>query len=207
MSEDSKGSSGAPDANASGENQEATQTQSAQENKTKDVVAYDTYRKILSEKKKLEEKFSSIESELNTLRDEKLGAEGKKDELIESLKKKELAAQGRVKELVGSFAYSKLVDSISVEAAKQGCSNVDAFLKLVEFPTEAVDAEDGFRVNGDAIKMAIEKVKKDYPELSLFNKSVASVKAGVPMGAASGGTQNMSIKEMSMLALKGLMKD
>ena len=117
MSEDSKGASGATN-EASGDVQDKA-SQTTTDNKS-DVVAYETHKKLLAEKKSLQARFEAEMAEKQKLLEEKLTVEGKKDELIESYKKKLNDYEQRTKKVVGSFSERLLQSAISTEATKEG---------------------------------------------------------------------------------------
>ena len=161
---DTKSSSGATEATASGatqESQDTTHTTSGGE--TKDSVSYDTYRKVLSEKKKAAERLANLESEAQKLREEKMQLEGKKDEYIDSLKKKLTDLEANHKKMIGSYAYNSVSNSLKSEALKHGCIDVDAFIKLTD--VSSLDVSDDFTVDQEQLKTVVEDLKKQKPYL------------------------------------------
>lgn len=159
----SQSPSGTPSSTASGETTESQTTVPS----GNDTVAYETHQKLLSEKKKLQSKAEAYESELQKLREEKLGTEGKKDELLTEYKKKYEDLEGKFKGSVGKFAMKTLADAIEKEALKSGCLNPKSLSRLVDMAE--IDVNEDFDVNQDQLKKAIEKVKTENP--FMFAKS------------------------------------
>ena len=83
-------------------------------------VSYENHKRVLGQKKNLQDKFDSLQSEMNTLNESKLVAEGKKDELIDSLQKKAREYEDKYKGAVGTFAYNTISSTFETEASKMG---------------------------------------------------------------------------------------
>lgn len=171
MSEDSKGGSAAPVVEASGSDTEVTQSKA-----DKDVVAYDTYRKVLSEAKRAKEAIEALSAEKQKLLEEKMAAEGKKDELIGSLNKRLADEQAKVKKVVGAFGHKTLSAVVAQEAAKEGCVNVGDLIALSDLST--VEIDDEFNVNVDQVKEIVQRAKKERNYL--FSQKSTQAKTGVP---------------------------
>lgn len=198
MSEDSKGTSGAP-TEASGDGQEKA-SQTTTDSKS-DVVAYETHKKLLAEKKALQAKFEAEMAEKQKLLEEKLTVEGKKDELIESYKKKLNEYEQKTKKVVGSFSERLLQSAISTEASKEGCLNVSDLLRLSD-TTELVESMDEeFNFDAEKVKELVAKAKKE--RAYLFNKTAPQAKTGIPTtGVVSKGEEwtKLPLKEQAKLA-------
>lgn len=206
MSDDLKGTNGAPDTTANGgisEGQSQPTEQLESKAKGGDTVAYETYKKTLALAKKREQELELERAEKQKLVEEKLQTEGKKDELIESYKKKYSDLEAKLKNAVGSFAGRTLSQAISLEATKEGCIDTGALLKLTELSSEMIDDE--FNPNQEMIKEVVEKAKKDFT--FLFPKTASAAKTGTPKAgqiAAPDDWKKLPLKEQAMLAFKGL---
>ena len=208
MSDDLKDSNGEPDMTANGDvSEKANQKNSDVDvNKQKnDSVAYETYKKALGLAKKREAELEVERAEKQKLLEEKLQTEGKKDELIESLKKKYSESEDKLKKVVGSFANRSLKNAISLEASKEGCIDTEALLKLTELSAEMIDDE--FNANQDMIKDLVESSKKNYS--FLFPKSAPAAKTGTPKAGQASSPDDwkkLPLKEQAMMAFSGLKK-
>ena len=197
MSEDPQGSSGAPVESASGVDAETT----SQTKQDKDVVAYETYRKTLSEAKKAKEALEAVNAERQKLLDEKMAAEGKKDELIGSKDKRIQELEGKLKKVVGAFGHKQLASVVSQEAAKEGCIDVGALLALSDL--SAVEVDDEFNVNVEQVRDLVQAVKRE--KSYLFNKPVTSAKTGVPTTGVTKSADDwakLPLAEQAKLAMK-----
>ena len=90
----------------------------------KDSVAYETFSKLLGEKKKLQSEMSEMKAYKDQLEAEKLQAEGKWKELAENNKK--LADEFKSKNLniVKNVSEKAIRSQFMREAEKLGCSGV-----------------------------------------------------------------------------------
>jgi hypothetical protein len=181
MAEEVKGARGAPSDSGGVEAESNAQTEhsaSSERTSSKDVVNYDTYRKLLSEKKRLEEKFHDMDSQLRTLTDEKLSAEGKTAELLDTTKKRLTETEMRYKKAVGAFAFKSISGAVEREALKLGCTNVNDLVQLCDL--SEIDVDDDFQVNMEQVKDLVERQRKDREYLFSRNKMPPRTGAGVP---------------------------
>jgi len=128
-----------------------------------DTVAYDTHKRLLGEKKKLQSKYEQSEVELNELREAKLSAEGKKDELLDAYKKRVAEMEAKV----NNFAYSSVSNAVRLKAKEMGCISDDKLVKHLDLSTLTIG--DGFQVDSDEVKTMLENAKK---EMGFFFKTV-----------------------------------
>jgi len=153
--------------------------------KQKDTVAYETYRKTVDAEKKAKLKADELSKKLREYEEKDLAAQGKSQELIESLRKQVGEKEAKLQDVVGSFAYRAVASRIREEAVKQGCLDVDLLLKAgsEEFGKIEVNAEDGFSVNGDDLKRFFETTVTKHP--MLFKKAGPKVIDGAPANSAA----------------------
>ena len=141
-----------------------------------DKVAYDTYKRVLGEKKKTSETLTAERRKREELESRLLEAEGKKDELVDALKKQlESERETRTKERE-DFAWQVLGSQIRSAAQAVGCADPDLLLKVGDF--KSVSVNDDFTVDNDQLRIAIEDTIKKHPVLS--KKPTPSVKDAPP---------------------------
>lgn len=152
-----------------------------------DTVKYDTYRKVLSEKKKRDEQLREMQEQLAAFQSRE--KERTESELQEQNKWKELADL-RTEELTKAQA-----EIASMRGSQQQAMKLDAFLGSLE--TQLPKQYWGL-VNLDAIKLnpdtsevdemsvasAVETFRKTYPEI-LTKKSNANLPTTAPSGTAA----------------------
>lgn len=179
-----------------GETEVASGTEETQH--SKDSVAYDTYRKVLSEKKKRDEQLSSIQAELESLR-----AQQKERE------EAELKDQNRWKELYESLHQenSQLKSSLSEKDQRwESAIKLDSFYRalngrvidskyagFIDTSKILLDPETG-EVDQTTVQREVERIQKEYPEI-IKGGQAKSLPAQAPQGVHSGGVK--SLKDLS----------
>jgi len=195
MSEESKVGGAQPESTASGVEQEVVSEQ-VQVQSTKDSVAYDTYKRTLAEAKKAKARAAELEEKTIALEQDKLASEGKKDELIASLKEELTQTKGKV----GNLAFSNLQSQLETEAAKFGCVNPDLLAKAVDLTAVDIDKE-SLRGDSDEIKSLVEEAKQKHPYL--FAKSAPKFEDPTPgVGSLKLDTSKMTSDELKEYILK-----
>ena len=154
-------------------------------------------QELLSKLKTTKEKLDEYERKATEAEQEKLAQSGKHSELIESLKKQLAAKDTELKQTTQSFAWKSVKQQVVDVARSMGAENADAVMKLADL--KSVPVNDDFSADSDALKMAIEQVKKDVP--SLFKKQVVAPKDGTPSFKQEGSKElnQMSIAELQEL--------
>lgn len=149
------------------ENQVPASGQESAEQKQQDKVAYETYRKTVDAEKKAKAKADELARKLKEYEEKDMAAQGKSQELIESLRSQVKEKEDTLKNVVGSFAHRAVSSRIREEAVKQGCLDVDLLLKAGadEFSKIEVNPEDGFSVNNDDLKRFFETTVTKHPML------------------------------------------
>jgi len=173
MLEESKETSGQPDVIV-GDGTQETITQQPK----KDSVSYDSHRKLLGEKKKFQAELQEKSERLEKLEQERMEAEGKKDELIQMYKRKLEETEGKLKSAVGNFATHSVSSKFTEEALKQGCIDTELLLAITD--VKSFDYDDNFNPDAEQIRMMVEDYKKNKPHL--FQKAVPNIKDGIPKG-------------------------
>lgn len=170
MSEELKGGGAAP-AEASGQGQE-TQEQVASGD---GAVNYNTYAKTLDQEKRAKARVKELEAKMADLHQQKLEAEGKKDELIASLKERAAKAEGNLKHAVGGLAKDRAYEMMLSEAMKVGLSaSPQSFRRFVEMDLESLRYDENtLRPDEDEIKGLVEKYRQQ--EAFLFSQEAPKV--------------------------------
>ena len=201
MVDGTKVASGAPQS-SSGAETEVEQVVDDGNESRRDSVAYDTYKKVLSEKKKFQDEYNKTKSKLDSVSEKVMATEGRKDELLESYKKQALDNDAKLKKAVGTFAFKSLVGAVEREALKLGCSNIDDLIKLSANDLGEIEVDDDFNVNADQVKELVDRQRRARP--FLFTKNVKDAKVGVgivPQNVQPDWTK-LSISEQAKLIFK-----
>lgn len=154
-------------------------------------------QELLSKLKTTKEKLDELERKATEAEQEKLAQSGKHVEVIESLKKQLAAKDTELKQTTQSFAWKSVKQQVVDVARSMGAENAEAVMKLADL--KSVPVNDDFSADSDALKMAIEQVKKDVP--SLFKKQVVAPKDGNPAFKPEGqkALSQMSVQELAEL--------
>ena len=150
-------------------------------------------RELLAKLKEKSEAEQKLKEQLEQIEQDKLAQSGKKDELIDSLRKQIRERDEKLKTVTQTFAF-KTVDQQVVDAARDmGCTKPEMIKKLADL--SGVTVSDDFSVDRDALKLALEKVKEDLPEL--FKKTPSAPRDGTPAAIMqTNEVGKMSIKEL-----------
>lgn len=148
---------------ASGQDdQTSSNQQTTVEPKTEDKVSYESYKKVLGEKKNASEKLAQMQAELEKLREEKLVAEGNKDQLLEDYKKKFEDTKALLEEKDKKFAWQKISSTIKTEALKHGCLNPDKLIRLMsDEQLNKIEMSENFEINNDSVNQVLEEAIKE----------------------------------------------
>lgn len=133
-------------------------------NVDRDVVAYDTHRRLLGEKKKVQAQLEKAEAQNQDYLMAKNIDEGKKDEVIKLWQERAVSAEKNLKEKEENDHWNKLNVSVERVASKHGCVIPQDFIKLIGDDIDAI-SYDGSNVDESSIEYIIEKHKKVNPRL------------------------------------------
>ena len=142
----------------------------------KDVVAYDSYDKAVREKKAMQSKLQDAQEKLTKYEQDLLAAEGKKDDVIKSLRDQLEQSNSKLKETTSTFAWNTVQGQIKTEAKANGCVNPDKLIRLLSpEKLKAIEVDDNYNVNGDDLKRIIEEAKAEHSDIGLFSQRKATV--------------------------------
>jgi len=144
--------------------------------KKDDKVAFATYQKVLSEKKKRDAEVSEYKAKLDAIEQEKLEVQGKHKEVIEAQRKALAEKDAKIKNMFQEFGTKTLKGSFDSEAKSLGCVNPEDLYKLVDL--SAVEIGEDFSFNPDQLKSLITDAQKTRPYL--FKKDVVHAKDATP---------------------------
>lgn len=175
---------------------ETTSEISDSDQKKKDSVAYETYRRTLSEAKTFKEKYRELEAVLKQQEEEKLKANNEWKALAESREKTLLEAQNRLNE------YEKTItDSIKLNAFNRilgGKIKSQEYYSFVDTDKIAYNPETK-QVDEDSVKLVVGDFLKKHSALVEFKG------ARLPNEAAS-NTKISSGKKLEELSIDELKK-
>lgn len=146
------------------------------DNNQNDSVKYDTYRKVLGEKKKYQSELEAMRKELDEIR-EREAAEQER-ELKEQNKWQEIAErkEQEAKELAAKIQtfQEREVDSRKLEAVLKGVGEEipSKFWGLIKLDSVGYDAEAG-EFDESSLNAEIQRIKNDMPEIISRRKNAS----------------------------------
>lgn len=167
------------------------------EQKQEDVVRYSSFKRVLDEKKRMQREKEDAFNRIKEMEQKELESQGKKDELIESLRQELNQTRTKYKEMETTNAWNKLTGQIKDFVKKEGCSYPEQFIKLMDKKDfDLLSLSDG-NVNEEDLRSLAEKSRKVNPFLF---QSKAKVNDVIPNGAIKQdkgkSLQDMSEKEL-----------
>jgi hypothetical protein len=160
----------------------------------KDLVAHETYLKVLDEKKKFQAQAAENKAKLDQYEQEKLESEGKLKEALEAMKVKNAELQNNNVSLVKGVVEANTKSQYQRVLDKLGCVDAEAAIALTKF--DDLEVVDGFKFEESKLEAkAQELVKaKGY----LFKKDFKLPKDIQPNSAS---VPEKSFKDMSTAEL------
>jgi DNA repair exonuclease SbcCD ATPase subunit len=163
---------------------------------SQDKVAYQTYQKVLSEKKKMAEKLGELEAKFQELESTKLQEQGKFKEIAEAKAKEAEEWKKKAAQIAQATASHVKENALKLKAQELGMvpKAIEKLSALVNL--DEVELEDGFQVNQAKVADLMSNLQKEHDYL--FKKTVAPTKDVFP-GASVPFTE---MKTTDMMKLK-----
>ncbi len=158
--------------NASGSPE--TETRSQYEQDKHDGIAYDTYKKAISQYKRANDRVAELENALQSYEQDKMQSEGKKDEVIASLKKQLGELQEQHRKTNASYTWNVVGAQIKSELAARGVRNADKALNYAkavhkdDLATIAVD--DQYNVDSTDLGRFVDKFLMENQDMGFISK-------------------------------------
>jgi multidrug efflux pump subunit AcrA (membrane-fusion protein) len=170
---------------------------SGAETEKKDSVSYDSYSKLLGEKKKLQTEAENMRGKLAEIEQAKLEAEGKVKEALENQKKLTEQYKNKNLEIVKTVSNKAVRSQFFREAEKLGCVDADIAMKAVTF--EDLEITDDFEFDNQKLVGKIQELTKSKPYL--FKKDFKLPEDVVPnsQNNKSGSLDDLSIEQLSKM--------
>ena len=171
-----------------------------------DSVAYDTYRKAVTEAKRAKEQLAALQAEKEVATQSALAEQGKFKEMAEKLQKDLKAKEDESKKKDAFFIQANLRSTVSRYAKEFGAVSDDAVKQIYtvaqsEGLLNSVEVKEDYSVNDDHVKTALSELQKKSP---WFFQKQAAAPRDVNMGGNSSGVS--SLKDLSKLSYDDLLK-
>lgn len=161
-------------------------------------------RELLAEKRKVQSELDSLRTNMQKVNDDKNLAEGKKDEVIESLRQRLSDIESNSKKKEDNYNWNTVSSQIKSVALQKGCLNTDKLMRLLDSDDlDKIQVYEDFTVNSDDLNTLVDKCIKDHSDIGLFKKNV-SINDVVPSNKInSTNKKSLSLKDR----LDGMTKD
>jgi hypothetical protein len=173
----------------------------------KDFVEYESFKKALDEKKRVQSQKEELESELKSFREADLKRKGKTDELLSEKDKRIAELESKVDKLGKNYTWSTLTGEVKREAISSGCKNPDKLIKLMsddDLRELSQNINEDFTIDQSTLKNVIEKNKKE--NFFLFESSNKTIVNGNPNKKPIEEIKGKDLGKLSLEELKELHK-
>jgi len=143
---------------------------------TQKVPSYEYHKKLLGQHKTLKSQYEELQARMQKVEEEKMVAEGNKDELISSLRERLDKTESASKQMQANYAYNVVSGQVMQEAAKMGCVDTEALLQLADLTQ--LEADENYNVYATQVKELLEMAKSKRPYL--FQKAAPKIAVGTP---------------------------
>lgn len=147
----------------------------------KDTVAYETHRRLLDEKKKLQDKYDALQSEKDAAEKKKLEDNGEYQKLLDLEKKRADEAAAKLAGYEERFTEAKKLKAV-LNALDSGID--EKFYGMLPLDQIMIDPETK-EINMTSVAEAASVFKKSFPEL-LKPKSGVKLPTAAPQGNSAG---------------------
>jgi len=165
----------------------------------KGSVAYETFSKLLGEKKKLQSEMSEMKAYKDQLEAEKLQAEGKWKELAENNKKLADDFKSKNLNIVKNVSEKAIRSQFMREAEKLGCVDAEIAMKACSF--DDLEVTEDFEFDNQKLVGKIQELTKTKPYL--FKKDFKMVQ---DINPSNNSISTKSLTDLSENELKELLK-
>jgi len=165
----------------------------------KESVAYETFSKLLGEKKKLQSEMSEMKAYKDQLEAEKLQAEGKWKELAENNKKLADDFKSKNLNIVKNVSEKAIRSQFMREAEKLGCVDAEIAMKACSF--DDLEVTEDFEFDNQKLVGKIQELTKSKPYL--FKKDFKMVQ---DINPSNNSISTKPLTDLSENELKELLK-
>lgn len=143
-----------------------------------DTVAYESFKKSVEAEKKARERAQQLETELSTYKTKELEAQGKYEEITQTLKQQLQEEREALKKEREANAWRTVTSAIKTEAIKHGCLDPDDLIKVLnKSDFEKLRSVDG-SIDSDSLTALIDDTKKR--KVHFFDQAKITVNDVVP---------------------------
>ena len=125
-------------------------------------LAYETYKKALSQRHKFKEKADALEAQLEQLKQRELEAEGKSKEKADYWKNKATELEDKYQKTQAQYGWNQVKSQLSSELLKNGCVDPEVAITLIDkTELDSVEVDDDFTVSTQDLTRIVDSLKRD----------------------------------------------
>lgn len=181
---------------------------SAQSGSEKDTVSYQTYKKAVSEVKKLKEQMDSLLSEKDQQQQAILAEQGKYKEIAEKIQKDLKAKDDEIRRKESFFVQQNLKQTVARYAKELGAKDeaIDELFAVGSAKDiwKSIEVKDDYSIDGDQVKKSLEEMSQKSPWF--FAKQANPPKDVVLGSGVKDGKENFSAGKLGSLNQEQLTK-
>lgn len=171
-----------------------------------DKVAYESYQKVLKEKKAIQARTQELENRLRAF--EEAQAKAEEEKLKEQQKYKEIAErkENELKKLQEQISHErkKQVNKVKEEAFKKALGHDLKKAYLLHADLDSIDVTDSGEIDEMTLEDAVAKFKENYPELLPKIESKEDKKVLPQIRARGAGKTPLSAQDLKGLSFAEL---
>lgn len=164
---------------------------------TKDVVTYETHRKLLDEKKKIQARLETFEAEQKAKLEDEAKKRGDYEALLKSRDEKlsDLEAKLKARDELDTkrMKLAAVLDSVGGDVEPKWFSLIDTSTVLVNPETGEVDPM--------SVTKTVEAIRKNWPEM-IKNPNAAKLPADAPKGNGMGKITSEEYRKLPLAEMK-----
>ena len=158
--------------NASGGSEQELKNQYEQDKH--DGIAYDTYKRTVSQYKTASAENTELKSKLRELEDERLESQGKKDEVIASLRQRLSESEAKRKQDRESYTWNVVGAQVKAELAAKGVKNPDKAFKYAraahENDLKTLEVNENFEVSKEDLSRFADSFLNDNQDMGFVSR-------------------------------------
>jgi len=195
--EETHGVSDSPQTDASGNSADDLKQQYEQDKH--DGIAYDSYKKAVNQYKSAKSEADSLRAKLQQYEEEKLESQGRKDEVIASLRKQLGELDDKYRGSQRSYTWNVVGAQIKSELAAKGVRNPEKALKYAKAAHKddlsAIEVDEDYNVNHQDLSRFVDKFLMENQDMGFVSK--VGVKDIPPGKVEIDGNENKGVAKMS----------
>jgi len=173
---------------------------------TSDKVDYESFKRAVDEKKRMQAERDELNDKVKKYEDDKLEADGNKDQIIQNLRKELAEKSNKLKSVETSTTWEKIENQIQSAALKAGCKNPEKLMRLLDDgDIKSLEVDKKIKIHPDDLNRLIDKAKSEND--FMFGKGTVRISDGQPTNEVKQkGLKDLSESEKKELRKK-LVKD